>query len=175
MSAVRLFTGVDAVKAADKLRTIRENQERWPYIHVYPPPDSIPVHEITRTAVAAPVGTGSTVEVLAYTVPSGFAFFMLDVVLSFQGASFTWGDGKWSVTRNTPIGVANVQASPVQGLTNIPFPLGSFQSSGPWRLPRAYNFKPLDVVRAAFTDVSVGNGLLAAGFFGWLVPWTETE
>jgi hypothetical protein len=171
----RLFNGVDAVRAAEQVQRLRNRQERWPYIDVYPPPDSIPVHHVTTVPVAKPPNPGDVVEVLAYTVPSGFAFIMDGIVQQYQGGTFVWGDGTWTVDRNTPIGVPSVQASPVQGLVNIPFPLGSFQVSTPWQLPRAYIFKPFDVIRSKFTETSTPNGLLASGFFGWLVPWTDTE
>lgn len=174
MTPTRLYNGSDAVRAAEKLRALRANQENWPYPHVYPPIDSIPVHVITQTPVATP-GAGNQVEVLKYKVPSGYAFIMAAIVEQYQGGVFTWGDGLWTVDRNQPIGISTVQGSPVQGLASLPTPLGSFTVTGPWELPRAYEFQPLDVVRSKFTDVSAAPGLLLSGFFGWLVPWTQTE
>lgn len=173
MTATRLYTGSDAVRAADKLRALRDNQDAWPYPHVYPPPSSIPVHAVTLTPVAVPA-VGAQVEVLRYRVPSGFAFWMQAIVQQYKGGSITFGDGVWTVDRNAPVGVGSVQASPVQGLAGLPVPLGSFEVC-PWPLPRAYEFQPLDVVRSKLTNVSLAPGLLVSGFFGWLVPWTETS
>jgi hypothetical protein len=179
MSAVRLFTAQDAIRATEKVQDLRQRQEQWPYVHIFPPPDSIPVHQLTLVPVAVPATDSAQVEVLLYRVPSGFSFIMTAIVQQYQGGTFTWGNGSWTIDRNTPVGVANVQASPVQGLTNIPVPLGSFIESGPWQLPRAYVFKPLDEIRSKFTQgiapASTPNGLLVSGFFGYLVPWTDTE
>ena len=170
-SRPRLFTGIDAVKAADKLRELRTNKEMWPYVHIFPPPDSIPVHAITLTPVAVPA-VGVQVEVLKYKVPSGFAFIMTGVVQQYQGGTFLFGDGTWTVDRNTEIGVTSVQATPVQGLTNLPMPLGSFQVTAPWQLPRSYLFEPNDIVRSKFTEVRAqrtradDGGRWCRGFFG---------
>ena len=174
MTATRLFTGRDAVRAADKLRALRSNQEMWPYVHIFAPPDSIPVHAITLVPVAVPAPAAQAL-VLQYKVPSGFSFIMTGIVQQYNGGTFTFGDGLWTVDRNTPLGGSNVQASPVQGLTALPTPIGSFQVTGPWMLPRAYEFQPIDIVRSKFTNVSLAPGLLVSGFFGYLVPWTETE
>ena len=174
MTRPQLLTGASATRAADALRDQRLNQAYWPYVHVFPPPDSIPVHAITLTPVAVP-GVGVQVQVLQYKVPSGFSFILTGIVQQYQGGTFVFGDGLWTVDRNTPIGVASVQASPVQGLVSLPTPIGSFQVTGPWVLPRAYEFAPLDVLRSKFTEVSAPAGLLVSGFFGYLVPWDETE
>ena len=171
-----MLTGRDAVLAADKLRQIRENQDRWPYIDLYAPPGSIHVHHMTLVPVATPAALASA-EVLLYRVPEGFAFVMTAIVQQYQGGQFTWGDGTWTVNVNTPTGVANVQATPVQGLVNLPVPLGSFNDSGPWQLPRSILFEPLDEIRSVFTAGAggVAGGLLVSLFSGYLVPWTQID
>lgn len=170
---VQVFTGPDSVRAADEVRKRRENQENWPYKHVYPPVNSIPVHAITTALIPTPVAA-SQVEVLAYQVPSGYLFILQAVVQAvYPTTPFVPGDFIWTVDVNTPLGVTSVQSAPVQGLTAIPVQLGSFTASAPWRLNRAYEFQPLDILRSKATT-GTGNvgapNYLVSGFFGYLVP-----
>lgn len=168
MNGTRLYTGRDALEAAEALRQETANKERWPYPHVYPPPSSTPVNVITTTPVAVPAAAAQ-VEVLEYTVPSGKRFIMQGIIQQIFAGAFTPGDGIWTVDQNSPLGVTNVQASPVPYLARVVTPLGSFTIE-PFLLLRAYEFEPLTQLRSKFTNVSAGAGVLLSGFFGYLIP-----
>lgn len=163
--------GNDQIKSADQLRQERNNRTDWPYEHLFPPSNSIPVNEITRTPVAVPA-MAATALVLAYRVPSGMRFIMSGVVQNVYGAAFTPGDGTWTIDKNTPIGIPDSQKMPMQGLVNIPVPLGSFETGIPWKFARPYEFAPLDLVQSKFTNVSSGASLLVSAFLGYLLPVT---
>ncbi len=170
----RLYSGSDAVRAMEKIRSTHANQEAWPYEHVYPPVNSIPVN--ATDAVVTPA-LAAVAEILTYKVPSGYRFIMTGVVLSYINTGglgpFVPGDALWTVDLNTPTGVANIQASPVQGLTAVKMPLGSFTAGNVWWFARAYEFAPLDVLRSKATNVALGVGdpnYFASAFLGWLLP-----
>ena len=59
--------GRDSLASADQVRQQRENRNDWPYEHIFPPSNAIPVNAITQTpvAIAAPA---TVTEVLKYTV-----------------------------------------------------------------------------------------------------------
>ena len=176
--AQRVYQGVDAVIAADALRQAQTNREKWPYMHVHPPVNAEPVHVIGSVVtpdIVANVGlAAATVVVLAYQVPSGFRFYLRGIIQSCVGGAFFPGAALWTIDRNTPIGVANVQAQPEQGLVAVPVPLGAFLPA--FKIDefyRAYEFEPLDVVRSKATNVGLGVGdpnYFLSGFFGYLVP-----
>src|ERR1035437_10236054 len=166
----RVYSGVDAVKAADGIRGDQSNRERWPYMHISPPVNAEPVHVIGTALVPA---QASQVVVLAYPVPSGFRFYLRGIIQTYEGGNFVPGDALWTIDGNTPVGVANYQAQPEQGLVAVPVRVGSFS---PWTVDefaRAYEFEPLDIVRSKATNVAVGVGnpnYFSTGFFGYLVP-----
>lgn len=166
----RVFTGADAVRAADVVRRDQSNREKWPYMHVYPPVNAEPVHVIGSVVTPA---LAATVVVLAYQVPSGFRFYLRGIIQTYEGGNFVPGQALWTIDRNTPVGVANFQAQPEQGLVAVPVRVGSFS---PWtvdQFERAYEFEPLDIVRSKATNVAVGVGnpnYFSTGFFGYLVP-----
>ena len=73
---------------------------------------------------------------------------MTGVVLGYINSggigSFVPGAALFSVDVNTAPGVASVQSTPVQGLTNVKVPLCSYLSGRKWKMERAYEFAPLD-------------------------------
>lgn len=166
MKQAGLSSGARMARAAQRLADDRA-REQWPYVHVYPPPSSIPIHQIDF--VAAPVAGDSAV-VLAYTVPEGFAFFLRSILQVFSGGNIIAGDATWTVRINTVDAVSDAQAMPVQGLIDVPVPLGSISSGNQWPFARAYEFAPLDVVESVVTNVNLGAGTFVSGFFGYLVP-----
>src|ERR1039457_6361797 len=84
----RIFTGVDAVQAADAVRRDTSNREKWPYMHVYPPVNAEPVHVIGSVVTPA---LAATVIVLAYQAPSGFRFYLRGIIQTYEGGNFVSG------------------------------------------------------------------------------------
>lgn len=177
MSA-RALTGFQSIAAAEKVRRQKENQSCWPYVHCFPPPNSLTLHQISL-AVAVPA-MGATVEVLSYLVPDGMRAFLKAILQNFSGAAFTPGDLLWTVTTNEPSGIADIQGAPVNGLISLPIPLGSWEYGQQWEFERAYEFAPNTVIRSMCKN-STGNilpgapNLLVSGFFGYLVPDVEVR
>ncbi len=165
-AAGRASIAAQLARAAQKLADER-CREHWPYVHVYPPPSSVPVHEIDF--VAAPAPAASAV-ILAYEVPEGFVFYLQAILQVFSGGAFLPGDATWTVNVNTQAGITDIQGMPVQGLIALPVQLGSLSSGNQWPLPRAYEFAAHDVVRSVVTNVNLGAGFFVSGFFGYLVP-----
>ena len=163
--------GNDQIKSADQVRQERANRNDWPYEHLFPPSNSVPVNQITQTPVAVPA-MAATAVVLAYRVPSGMRFIMTALVQNIFGATFLPGDGTWTVDKNTPVGIPDAQRMPMQGLVNVPVPLGSFQTGIPWHFTRPYEFEPLDLVQSKFTNATSGATLLVSAFLGYLIPVT---
>jgi len=172
----RVYNGVDAVFAVDAIRRDESNREKWPYQHVYPPVNAEPVHVIgfvPTPDIVANVGAAATVVVLSYQVPSGFRFIMRGIIQTYEGGAFSPGQALWTVNRNTPVGVANFQAQPEQGLVAVPVRLGSFSPFTVDEFARAYEFEALDIVRSKATNVALGVGdpnFFSTGFFGYLIP-----
>lgn len=176
MSAARSLLGVEAIQAADKLRKRQKRVSDWPYVHIFPPPDSIPLHQISSAAVPA---MAATAVVLSYQVPEGLRAYLIGILGDYSGGTaFTPGDLLWTVTQNRPTGIADVQGAPVQGLISLPVPLGQWQYGVWWPLPRAYVFQPETVIRSTVLNVT-GNipagapNYLVSGFFGYLVADSE--
>lgn len=178
MIAARALSAVQSISAAEKVRIQRENQSQWPYVHIFPPPNSLPVHAISL-AVAVPA-KGVTVVVLTYTVPDGMRLFLRSLIQTYSGGAISPGDLLWTVTQNQPAGIADVQGAPVQGLISSPVPLGSWAFGIQWPFERVYEFAPNQVIRSTCQN-STGNipagapNLLVSGFFGWLVPDVEVR
>src|ERR1035437_2635542 len=143
--AQRVYSGVDAVKAADVVMRDQSNREKRPYMHVYPPVNAEPVHVIGSVVTPA---LAATVIVLAYQVPSGFRFYLRGIIQTYEGGNFVSGQATWTIDRNTPVGVANYQAQPEQGLVAVPVRVGSFAPFMMDEFARAYEFEPLDIVRS---------------------------
>ena len=160
------YTGVDLVEAAETVM-LQRWRELWPYIHVYPPPDAIPVHEIGY--IANP-GQGGTAEVLRYQVQPGLRFIMQAILQVWVGgAAPAPGDALWTVSVNSDVS-SSVQSMPVNGLSDVPVPLGSVEAGNKWPFERAYEFKGQDVVRSVVDNVNLIDGFFVSGFFGYLVP-----
>lgn len=169
-----LYSGPDATRALEKIRQTHANQEAWPYEHCFPPVNSIPVNE--TNAIPTPA-IGVQAVVLTFKVRSGYKFIMTGIVEMYINSgglgAFVPGAALWTVDLNTPVGVPNIQASPVQGLTAVKVPFGNFLSGNKWYFDRPYEFAPLDVLRSKGTNVALPAGdpaYFASGFFGWLVP-----
>jgi hypothetical protein len=163
---VRL-SGVEAVKAARRVAAERRCEE-WPYVHVFPPPNSVPVHQIAFIAAPAPSFSGV---VLAYRVPAGMRFFMQSILQVYTaGASFSPGAALWTVTDNSPTGLADSQAMPIQGLINLGVPLGSLAAGTRWPFDRAYEFSSDHLLQSVVQNVSLSGGFFVSGFFGYVVP-----
>lgn len=174
MSASRSLLGVQAIDAAEKRREQLKRESDWPYIHIFPPPNSIPLHAMTQSPVA--VGAmAATVTALSYQVPEGLRAYVIGILQAFSGATLNPGDLLWTVTQNKPVGIADIQGAPVQGLASIPVPLGEWQYGVWWPLPRAYVFEPETVLRSTCLNstgaiVAGVPNVLVSGFFGWLTP-----
>lgn len=169
-NALRVFSGVDSVLAADAVRRDASNREKWPYMHIYAPVNAEPVDVIN--AVETPA-QGSTAVVLTYQVPSGSRFYLRGHIEQYEGGAIMPGQALWTIDRNTPVGVPNVQAQPEQGLIAVPVPVGSFAPFTEHRFWRAREFEPLNVIRVKATNVSLGVGspnFFKSGLFGYLVP-----
>lgn len=169
MAAPKLLAGIDAVRAGRKLAAKEDRRSAWPYVHIFPPPEAVPVHgsDAGIQAAAVPAG-GSSVTVCSYRVPSGFRFYMAAILQDFEG-SFNPGDTLWTVKVNPNNGS---QSRPVQGLTNQPVPLGSWRYGTQWPFMRAYEFEPLDVVQSIAENVNLNSPNTqnyVSGFFGWLL------
>ena len=174
---IQLYSGVDSVRAADELaHAIQERRDQWPYVHVYPPPNAEDVHVV---AFAVMPNQGTTVQVLQYQVSSGKRFFLQAVLMTVtNAASFVPGAALWTLDRNKQAGVANAQGAVEHGLVNVPFPLGSNLASEPWRLHRAREFEPLNIVRIKGTNVALNPGdpnYFIAGIFGYEVPTLDVK
>ena len=114
--------------------------------------------------------------VLQYLVPEGFRFYLEAILQDFEGASIDVANALWTIDRDAQI--ANVQAAPVQGFSQIPIPLGSFAHGKRWELPRAYEFGALTLLRSTVVNQTLGVGLpnsFVSGFFGYLVPTVSAK
>lgn len=167
---VQMYSGVDSVRAADALRmAVQERRDSWPYVHLYPPPDSQDVHVIGTLATQAQ--GAAAVAVVTYQVNAGKRFYLQAVVLG-SNVTMLPGDALFTVDRNSPIGITDSQFMPEHGLLNIGVQLGS-TTYGAWRLHRAREFGPLDTIRIKATNVNLAEGtpnFYVCGLFGYEVP-----
>jgi hypothetical protein len=167
----RIANGPDLIRAGDAVRRAEKNRDAWPFPHVYPP-----VNSIRRDPMGyclAPAVNAQAV-ILAWSVPSGFWFYMERLGLYYQGETFVFGGFLLTVDRNTPLGIPGIGSTETD-LQNIPFPLGSFEH-GPIELDRTQLFAPEDLIQAKLTNISVTPGTpncFGAYFGGWLVPTIE--
>jgi hypothetical protein len=164
-----ILSGADATRALDLTRDPDPNKTAWPYVHVFPPPNSRPVHQIGTVAVPA---QAATVTVLAYQVPSGFRFIMEAILQAYTPGAFVPGDALWTVDLNAPVGIADIQGAVIQGLTRIPIPLGSWLLGTQWKFARAYEFEPLSLLQSKARNVNLVAGApnyFVSGFFGYLI------
>jgi hypothetical protein len=172
---VQMYSGVDSVRAADALRlAIQERRDAWPYVHIYPPPNSQDVNVIETLATQAQ--GAAAVAVVTYQVNAGKRFYLQAVIL---GANVTMlpGDALYTVDRNSPIGITDSQFMPEHGLLNIGVQLGS-TTFGAWRLHRAREFGPLDIIRIKAVNVNLAEGtpnFYVCGLFGYEVPTLDVK
>lgn len=150
---------------AERVRILRARRGAWPYPDIFPPAGDTVVNE--RRSIAAPA-LGATAVVLAYNVPSGRRLILQGILQVYTGGAFVPGDALWTVDVDTPVGVANIQALPVQGLVNVPFPLGSDQLGTFWPFQKPYVFGPLSLVQSKVTNVNLGGGAFTSAFVGFL-------
>ena len=174
----RLYSGPDAVRAMEEIRKTHTNQEQWPYQHVFPPVNSIPVNETGSIVTPAQGLSGNALNViLTYEVPEGSIFIMQGCVLGYINSgglgAFVPGAALWTIDVNTAPNVTSVQNAPLQGLTNKTVPLGNFLTGNEWVFHRAYEFAPLDVIRCKGVNVALNVGdpnYFVAGIFGYRIP-----
>ena len=172
---VQMYSGVDSVRAADAYRlAVQERRDQWPYVHVYPPPNAVDVCVIGSLATQAQAA--AAVQVVRYQVNAGKRFYLTAVILGCNVA-FLPGDVLLTVDRNSPVGVTNSQFMPEHGLLNVGVQTGSAQY-GPFRLQRAREFAPLDVVRVKGVNVNLAEGtpnFYVCGLFGYEVPTLDVR
>ena len=174
----RYATGPASVAAAEQVRRQIQRRDTWPYVHCYPPPNSIrrdPVGYVVcpNPAVQVEILNSSTGGAL-FVVPSGYLFFLVQVGLYVGANNSGWnpGDFLFTLDKNVPLGASTYQGVPLTDWQSIPFTYGSL-TNGPVTLPRAELFQPTDSIRAKVTNVNLGAG--APNFFlaqlgGYLVP-----
>jgi len=168
------YSGLDLIESADQKRQRDEQKTDWPYTHLFPPPNSSPVNQITQGLPPAIPAIGSSAVALAYRVPSGSRFFLTGIVQNAFGGLINPGDILWTVDNNRPVGIADFQGMGVQGLISVPVPLGSFPFGVIWEFARPYEFEPLDLIQSKALNVSAGSvgagTFLVSAFIGFRVP-----
>lgn len=168
-NAPKFLLGRDAVRAGRKIAEKHTRKSDWPYVHIFPPPEAIPVHGSDTGIQTVAVGlAGATATVCTYLVPSGFRFYMAGILQDYEG-TFNPGDTLWTVKVNPNNGL---QSRPVQGLVNQPVPMGSWRYGTIWPFLRAYEFEPLDFIQSLAKNVGLAAGppnTYVSGFFGWLL------
>lgn len=181
--AQRIATGPQSMQAAEAVRREIERRDTWPYVHVYPPPNSI--RRTPKATVVCPAaGAANQVEMInpetngsLFVVPSGNLFFMthLGLYVGEQNANWNPGDFYFTVDKNVPVGVIEYQGVPLTDWANIPLTMGSL-TQGPVKLGRAELFAPTDVIRAKVVNVNLGPGApnwFACQIFGYLLPTVD--
>ena len=149
-------------------RHIKNRRDAWPYEHEFP--DRMGKNQEPLASIAAPA-VGVKTPVLVYQVPYGFFFYLEGLVQDFEGSSFNPGDASWTVDQDAQF--SNVQGAGVQGLVNLPVPLGSFAVGRWWKLPRTYKFSQLTVLRSVVTNANIVPGapnVFTSQFLGYLEP-----
>lgn len=168
----RIASGPDLVRAGDAVRRAEKNRDAWPFPHVYPPVNSERRDPVGYTLAPA-VGAGNQAVILAFSIPSGFWFYLEQLGLFYAGEAFLPGAFLFTVDRNVPLGLTG-QGNVLMDLGSVPFPMGSFEN-GPWTLPRTEIIAPMDLLQAKITNISVTptTNAFGAWFGGWLVPAIE--
>lgn len=174
---VRMLSGADSVRAADAYRAaVQDRRDAWPYVHVYPPPNSTDVNVVG--ALAIPTALTGFAVVCSYQVPSGKRFYLTHVVLS-ANFTFTPGQALFTVDRNMPVpAITNAQFQPERQLVNVPVALGSLVPGQPWPLRRAREFEPLDTVRAKASNLGLSAGdpnYFVCALLGYEVPVLDVK
>lgn len=173
--SIQMLSGADSVRGAEAFRlAVQGRRDSWPYVHIYPPPNAIDVFQVSTLAV--PSAASGETQVLRYQVNAGKRFYLQAVIL---GANVTIipGDALFTLDRNSAIGVVNSQFMPEHGLVNINCQLGS-TSQGSFRLERAREFAPLDIIRIKATNVNLsegGSNFYVCGIFGYEIPTLDVK
>ena len=168
------LSGPDSVFGADLLRQRMEARNDWPYPHIFPRDKYIPVNQISSALVPDVVApaTSAVVDLApAYTVPEGFELELWGVMIDFEGI-FIPGDSLFALEVNQP-GFNDLQTTYVQGLINLPVPLGSWRTGRQWRFYQRYRFAPLDTLTWVCTNLNLSGGppnAYVGGLFGFLLP-----
>ena len=172
LSAQRIAIGPESVRAGQAIqRAIEGRRNAWPFPHVYPPETSERRDPTGWTSVPA---ANVQAQILQFSVPSGYYFYLQQLGLFFEGATFNFGDFLFTVDLNTPLGAPAYQSVPLNDWQSIGFPFGSI-NHGPLTLPRAELFSPEDIIRAKVTNVNLGGGggSFGAWFGGWIIPASD--
>jgi hypothetical protein len=172
----RLVSGIEALRAADKLRKEQERRDQWPYEWVYPPPGSQRVHQEFTLQVSA-ITPGTQILIGSYQVQNNYRFMFTGLVQLYVGASaFTPGDGNiiWVLDVNIPIGVTSIQGYPIQGFSPSGIPKAGYSSGvfAPYPLaPRPEILGPLDTLSSKVTITGqITTGAFLTIFEGYLLP-----
>lgn len=176
MSAARMMSGVESIKAAEKLRKLEDHRALWPYDWIFPPPEAQRVHQEAAVPVSTLVA-GTQAQILQYQVQGNYRFMLSGLVQLYIGQSaFTPGDGNvvWALDVNIPVGVTSPQGYPVQGYSPSGIPKGAYVSGifAPYPLsPQPEILNPLDTLRSKVTiSGQITTGSIIAIFDGWLLP-----
>src|SRR5256885_1957238 len=81
-------------------------RDAWPYVHEYAPPNAKDVHIVGTLEIQDPADGAA--EVVLYRVSSGKRFYLRAVLLSANVAVLP-GAALFTVDRNSPVGVTNLQ------------------------------------------------------------------
>lgn len=171
----QILTGPDSVSAAELVRQRNDGRSDWPYPHIFPPKHAIPVNAIGSATVPDTLADGGspvslTGPQMPYQVPEGFEFELWHVLIDFEGV-FIPGDSLFTAQVNQP--GLSAQATYIQGLVNVPVPLGSWRVGTRWALDQRYRFAPLDILSWWGTNINLSMGppnTYVGGFFGYLLP-----
>jgi hypothetical protein len=165
----QFLNGADSIRGGEAVRRQMEARQEWPYPHVFPPSWAIPVNAVGSVEVPT---TGQTVNVITYSVPDGFELELWATLIDYEGV-FIPGDSLFTLQVNNESNLTNPQATVVQGLTNIPVPLGSWKLGQQWHFWQRYRFAPLDVLQWSAANANLTAGppnAYVGGFFGFLLP-----
>ena len=175
---MRVVTGPEASKAAHALMKKRESREDWPFPWLFPSRGAEPVFR--SNSIVAPVA-GVASEILAYAIPAGLQFALVELIQVYVGSGFVAGSGSilWTVDVDQPVGVPSLQGNPLPGLNLVSLPLGGFQGGvfAPWRFAKPFLIGPEQVLRSkCITTVDIPAGApnyLLSIFSGWTWPAGE--
>ena len=169
----RIASGPDSIRAADAVRRAEKNRDAWPFVHVYPPVNSL-ARNPSGSCLAPAVGIANQAVILAFQVPSGYWFYLHSLGLYYTGETAGFGAFLYTVDVNVPLGLVGI-GNVLTDFGNIPFPFGG-PSNGPLVLDRTRLLAPSDLLQAKVNNVSVTPGApnsFGAYFGGWLVPSIE--
>ena len=182
----QILGGPSQMPAQRTLNRQKQRVEKWPYTHVFPPPQAVRVEP--EGELAAPAVGVQTV-VLQYQVPDGFQFAFTGLIAVYTGSGFVLGsqDITWVLDVNTPIATpagGAGQGYPIQGMSPSflpkgglsPGPSGIFSIFAPWPIPMPEILGPLDILRSKVTTTAAitpgAPNFFVTVFLGWM--WEST-